>query len=45
MKSMKRGVSGGRASSSRRGTPESEDGCDIVRERSAIGNRLPAFVG
>jgi hypothetical protein len=30
MKFMKRGVFGGRASSSRRGTPDSEDGGDIV---------------
>jgi hypothetical protein len=30
MKFMKRGVSGGRASSFRRGTPDSEDGGDIV---------------
>ena len=30
---------------SRRGTPNSEDGGDMVLERSAIGHRLSALVG
>jgi hypothetical protein len=45
MKLMTREVSGGRASSSGRGMLDSEDGDDMVLERSAIGHRLSALVG